>query len=76
MGGFLFLSATQMKGRNSYLRSKQKSKNMILGVSDWLESKLGWSATAIRVAFVIAFLFFGAGLGLYLILWLVKILSK
>ncbi|MCV9385656.1 PspC domain-containing protein [Reichenbachiella ulvae] len=49
---------------------------MILGVSDWLSKKLGWNATTIRVAFVIAFLFFGAGLGLYLILWLVKIFSK
>lgn len=49
---------------------------MILGVSEWLSKKLGWNVTHIRVAFVIAFLFFGTGLGLYLILWLVKIFSK
>lgn len=49
---------------------------MILGVSEWLNSKLGWGVTAIRVAFVVSFLFFGVGLGLYLILWLVKIFSK
>lgn len=49
---------------------------MILGVSEWLSSKLGWSVTAIRIAFVVSVLFFGVGLGLYLILWLVKILSN
>lgn len=49
---------------------------MILGVSDWLSGKLGWDAKAIRIAFVVAFLCFGAGLGLYLILWLVKLFSK
>jgi phage shock protein PspC (stress-responsive transcriptional regulator) len=49
---------------------------MILGVSKWLSSKLGWDVTFIRVAFIVAVLFFGVGLGLYLILWLVKIFSK
>lgn len=49
---------------------------MILGVSQWLSDKLGWSVTLIRVAFVVSVLLFGAGIGLYLILWLVKIFSK
>ncbi len=49
---------------------------MILGVSDWLSSKLGWQASHIRIAFVVAVLIFGVGIGLYLILWLVKVLSK
>ncbi|GAA4962984.1 PspC domain-containing protein [Algibacter aquimarinus] len=49
---------------------------MILGVSDWLSGKLGWKATHIRIAFVVAVLFFGVGIGLYLILWIVKMLSK
>ncbi len=49
---------------------------MILGVSEWLSGKLGWNANAIRIAFVVSVLFFGAGIGLYLILWIVKLLSK
>ncbi|THD66518.1 PspC domain-containing protein [Robertkochia marina] len=49
---------------------------MILGVSEWLSQKLGWNVKHIRIAFVIAFLFFGTGLGLYLILWIVKMFSK
>lgn len=49
---------------------------MILGVSEWLSEKLGWNVKYIRVAFVILVLFFGTGLGLYLILWIVKMFSK
>lgn len=49
---------------------------MILGVSEWLGEKLGWNVTYIRAAFVIGVLFFGAGLGLYLVLWLVKLFSN
>ncbi len=49
---------------------------MILGVSDWLGSKMGIDATVIRIAFVIGVLFFGVGLGIYLILWLVKIITS
>lgn len=49
---------------------------MILGVSDWLSLKLGWKASHIRIAFVIGVLVFGVGIGLYLILWIVKLLSK
>lgn len=49
---------------------------MILGVAQWLSTKLGWDVSIIRVAFVVSVLFFGFGLGLYLILWIVKLLSK
>ncbi len=49
---------------------------MILGVAGWLSGKLGWDVKLIRIAFVVSILFFGAGLGLYLILWVVKLLSK
>jgi len=49
---------------------------MILGVSEWLTGKLGWNTTYIRVGFVVSVLFFGFGVGLYLILWLVKHFSK
>ncbi|MEQ8907555.1 MAG: PspC domain-containing protein [Vicingaceae bacterium] len=49
---------------------------MILGVSAWLSEKLSWDVGLIRIAFVVAVLFFGTGIGLYLILWLVKVFSK
>lgn len=49
---------------------------MILGVSDWLSPKLNVEAKFIRIGFVIALLFAGFGLGLYLVLWIVKLLTK
>lgn len=49
---------------------------MILGVSEWLSGKLGWKTSYIRIAFVVSTLVFGVGLGLYLVLWLVKMFSK
>ncbi len=49
---------------------------MILGVSDWLSSKIDVEAKYIRIGFVLAVLFAGFGLGLYLILWVIKLLSK
>lgn len=49
---------------------------MILGVSGWISEKLGWNVTFIRIAFVVGIFLFGVGLGLYLILWLVKMFSK
>ena len=52
------------------------NNSMILGVATWLEQKTGISATVIRIAFVVSVLIFGAGIGIYLILWLIKILSK
>jgi len=49
---------------------------MILGVSEWLSDKLGWQTSHIRIAFIVAVLLAGFGIGLYLILWLVKMFSK
>ncbi len=49
---------------------------MLLGVSEWLSQKLGWNVLYIRIAFVVAVLFYGTGLGLYLILWVIKMFSK
>lgn len=49
---------------------------MILGVSDWLSSKIGMETKHIRIVFVLLVLLAGTGVGLYLILWLVKLLTK
>ncbi|MFY0605828.1 MAG: PspC domain-containing protein [Cyclobacteriaceae bacterium] len=48
---------------------------MILGVSGWLGKKIGMKESHVRIAFVVGFLLFGVGLVLYLVLWLVKILT-
>ncbi len=49
---------------------------MILGVSDWLSPKINVEAKYIRIGFAVSILLAGFGLGLYLILWVVKLLSK
>ncbi|WP_143525004.1 PspC domain-containing protein [Labilibacter marinus] len=49
---------------------------MILGVSEWLSGKLGWKVGIIRLAFLVSVFALGTGLGLYLILWVVKMFSK
>ncbi len=49
---------------------------MILGVSSWLSDKIGLSANVIRIIFVLAVIFAGTGVLAYLILFLVKILTK
>ena len=49
---------------------------MILGVSGWLADKIGLEEKQVRLLFLLALLFFGAGVGFYLTLWLVKILTK
>ncbi len=49
---------------------------MILGVSGWVGNKIGMKESHVRIAFVASVIIFGLGLGLYLILWLVKLLSK
>ena len=49
---------------------------MILGVSDWLSPKMNIEAKYIRIGFVVAVLLAGVGIGLYLILWIVKLLTK
>ena len=49
---------------------------MILGVSEWLGGKIGMKTQHVRIAFVLPLILAGVGIGLYLILWLVKVLSK
>jgi len=49
---------------------------MILGVCEWLSTKTDFTAKNIRIFFVLMVLLAGFGIGLYLILWLVKVLSK
>lgn len=49
---------------------------MILGVSDWLSQKINIEAKYIRIIFVLSVLLAGFGIGLYLILWIVKLLTK
>ena len=49
---------------------------MILGVSGWLGKKIGMKEKTVRILFVVGFLLFGVGLVLYLVLWLVKLLTK
>ncbi len=44
---------------------------MILGVSEWVASKINMQTSHVRIGFVIGF-FFGIGILLYLILWIVK----
>ena len=49
---------------------------MILGVCEWLSTKTNFTVKNIRILFVLLVLFAGFGIGAYLILWLVKLLSK
>lgn len=49
---------------------------MILGVCEWLSPKLNIETKIIRIAFVLAVLLAGFGIALYLILWIIKLLSK
>lgn len=49
---------------------------MILGVSGWLGKKIGMKEQTVRILFVLSFLLMGFGLGVYLVLWLVKVLTK
>ena len=65
-----------LKSKSLLYLPKQKQRIMILGVSGWLGNKLGISEKIIRIAFVVGALCFGVGVGLYLILWIVKVLTK
>lgn len=49
---------------------------MVLGVCEWLATKISFSAKTIRIFFVLLVLLAGTGVALYLILWLVKVLTK
>lgn len=48
---------------------------MILGVSDWLSTKINVEAKFIRLAFIVSF-FFGLGVLLYLVLFVVMTLER
>lgn len=48
---------------------------MILGVSGWLGKKIGMKEGTVRILFVVGALVFGVGIVLYLILWLIKLLT-
>jgi phage shock protein PspC (stress-responsive transcriptional regulator) len=49
---------------------------MILGVSSWLGDKIGLKEKQVRLLFILAALFLGTGVGLYFILWMVKIFTE
>ncbi|MCK5781055.1 MAG: PspC domain-containing protein [Flavobacteriales bacterium] len=49
---------------------------MILGVCDWLGSKFSTDPLVFRIIFVVLALAYGTGIGLYLILWIIKAISK
>lgn len=49
---------------------------MILGVCGWLAQKQGWNETYIRISFIVGAFFFGIGITVYIILLIVKLLSK
>lgn len=49
---------------------------MILGVSGWVGNKIGMKESHVRIAFVLGILLAGLGIGLYLILWIVKLIVK
>jgi phage shock protein PspC (stress-responsive transcriptional regulator) len=58
------------------LTLKSKISLMILGISAWLGNKIGLTEKQVRLLFVLAALFAGSGVGLYLILWLVKVFTE
>ena len=49
---------------------------MILGVSEWFAKKIDVETKYVRIGFLLALVFAGTGVGLYLILWIVKTLKK
>jgi phage shock protein PspC (stress-responsive transcriptional regulator) len=49
---------------------------ILLGVCGWLGAKLNIDPTIVRIAFIIIVFAGGAGLLLYLVLWIVKILEE
>ncbi|WP_139958785.1 PspC domain-containing protein [Flavicella sediminum] len=49
---------------------------MILGVCGWLGNKTGLEEKHVRIIFLLSALLAGVGVGLYLILWIVKIVTK
>lgn len=53
-----------------------KHNKVLAGVCAGLANEIGMSPIAMRLIFVLAFLFFGIGPILYLILWLILELSE
>ena len=49
---------------------------MILGVSEWVAEKFNLQTPQVRIGFVVAFFLFGTGILLYLVLWILKTVSK
>lgn len=49
---------------------------IIFGVAYWLAQKFGMDPTIVRIGFIILTLFVGGGILLYLILWVLKIMSE
>ena len=49
---------------------------MILGVSEWLGKQIGVKTEHVRIGFLLAVVLAGVGVGLYLVLWIVKTLKK
>jgi phage shock protein PspC (stress-responsive transcriptional regulator) len=49
---------------------------MILGIPEWLSPKINVETKYIRIDFALSVLFAGFGLRLYLILWIIKLLTK
>lgn len=47
---------------------------MVLGVSEWISSKMNFDVGHVRLAFIV-FALLGFGILLYLILWAVKLLN-
>ena len=54
----------------------KENKKIIFGVSSWIANKLNTDASLIRIAFIIGVFVFGTGIGIYLLLWIVKILEE
>lgn len=48
---------------------------MVFGVSSWLSKRIGLSEGLIRIGFVLLTVIYGTGIALYLILWIVKLIS-
>lgn len=49
---------------------------ILFGVCSWIANKLNFDVTIIRIAFVLFTILGGAGILLYLVLWIVKILEE
>lgn len=53
-----------------------KRNKIIFGVCAWIAQKFDFDVTLVRIAFVLFGLYVGSGIMLYLVLWVVKILSE